>query len=148
MDATTILDDCCAQVDWYGKLLKLAQLQHALVEQERTDDLLVVLDRRQRIVEQLTLIEGRLRPVKLEWHAIAQTIDSPSRTAIEEKFAAARDLLAEITRSDQDDALLLQQRKIAVGQQLKRTNVGQQINRGYAANAYGAGVGNRMDVSR
>lgn len=148
MDAQTILDDCHAQVDWYGKLLKLAQLQHALVEQERTDDLLVVLDRRQKIVEQLTLIEGRLRPIKSEWHAIAPTIDVESRTSIESKFAAARDLLAQITRSDQDDALLLQQRKLAVGRQLQKTTVARQVNRGYAANAYGAGVGNRMDLSK
>ena len=148
MNLTTILDDCHAQVDWYGKLLKLAQLQHTLVEQERTDDLLVVLDRRQKIVEQLTLIESRLRPVKSEWHAIAPTIDVASRGTIESKFAAARDLLAQITRSDQDDALLLQQRKLAVGRQLQRTTVATKVNRGYAANAYGNGVGGRMDVSK
>ena len=148
MDVTAILDDCGAQVDWYGKLLKLAQLQHALVEQERTDDLLVVLDRRSKIVEQLTLIEGRLRPVKMEWHEIAPTIDVESRATIEARFAAARDLLAQITQSDQDDALLLQQRKLAVGRQLQRTTVTRQVNRGYAANAYGNNVGGRMDVSQ
>ena len=148
MDPTTILEDCHAQVDWYGKLLKLAQLQHALVEQERTDDLLVVLDRRQKIVEQLTLIEGRLRPVKSEWHAIAPTIDVERRATIESKFAAARDLLAQITRSDQDDALLLQQRKLAVGRQLQKTTAAKQVNRGYAANAYGNDLGGRINVSK
>lgn len=148
MDVDAIVNDCHAQVDWYGKLLKLAQLQHALVEQERTDDLLVVLDRRSKIVEQLTLIESRLRPVKGEWPAIAPTIDAPARATIEERFAAARDLLEQITRSDQDDALLLQQRKLAVGKQLQQTAVAKQVNRGYAANAYGNNVGGRMDVSR
>ena len=148
MDVSAVLDDCHAQIDWYAKLLKLAQLQHALVEQERTDDLLVVLDRRSKIVEQLALIESRLRPVKSEWHAIAQAIDAESRLTIEAKFAAARDLLAQITRSDQDDALLLQQRKLAVGRQLQRTAVTKQVNRGYAANAYNASVGGRMDVSQ
>ena len=149
MDTRTIVSDCCEQVDWYGKLLKLAQLQHALVEQDRTDDLLVVLDRRTRIVEQLSAIEGRLRPIKSEWHAIAGTIDTNSRATIESKFAAARELLAQITQSDQDDALVLQQRKLAVGRQLHRSTVGQKTNRGYAAiNAYGNDVGGRMDVSQ
>lgn len=148
MDTDTILADASAQIDWYAKLLKLAQLQHTLVEQERTDDLLVVLDRRSKILEQLTAIERRLRPIKTDWPAISATIDMPKRTAIEEKFAAARDLLEQITRSDQDDALLLQQRKIAVGQQLRQTTVAKQVNRGYAANAYTSTSGSRMDVKR
>ena len=148
MNAQLILDDLAAQADWYGKLLKLAYLQHTLIEQERTDDLLVVLDRRSKILEQLTAIERRLRPIKTDWPAISATIDVPNRTAIEEKFAAARDLLAQITRSDQDDALLLQQRKLAVGRQLQRTTVTRQVNRGYAANAYGNNVGGQMDVSQ
>lgn len=149
MDAQQTAADLNAQIDWYGKLLRLAELQHTLVEQERTDDLLVVLEKRQIIVEAITAIEARLRPTKLSWHEIAPTLDATDRAEIESRFARARELLEMITRADQDDALVLQQRKISVGQQLRRTSSGHQVNRGYAAtNAYGAAVGGRMDLSR
>ena len=147
MDPQQTLADVSAQVEWYGKLLKLAELQHTLVEQERTDDLLVVLDRRQKIVEQLTAIEHRLRPTKLGWHDIATTLEATHRAALESRFAEARTLLAAITQADQDDAMLLTQRKITVGQQLRHVGAGVQVNRRYAASAY-SGMGSSMDVSR
>jgi hypothetical protein len=147
MNAQLILADLAAQADWYTKLLKLAELQHTLIEQERTDDLLVVLDRRQKIVEQLTLIEQRLRPVKLGWPETAAGMTDEERVRVEAKFGEVRGLLAAITQADQDDAMLLTQRKIQVGQQLRQANTGAQINRRYAAGAY-AGMGSRMDVSR
>lgn len=147
MEAQLILADLAAQADWYAKLLKLAEIQHSLIEQERTDDLLVVLERRQKIVEQISLIEQRLRPVKQDWPAATAGFSDEDRVRVEAKFAEARGLLEEITRADQDDAMLLTQRKISVGQQLRQANAGQQINRRYAASAY-AGVGGRMDVSK
>lgn len=147
MEAQLVLADLAAQADWYAKLLKLAEIQHSLIEQERTDDLLTVLDRRQKIVEQITLIERRLKPLKQDWPASAAGLSDEDRTRIEAKFAEVRALLGQITQADQDDAMLLTQRKITVGQQLRQTNTGQQINRRYAAGAY-AGVGSRMDISK
>lgn len=147
MEAQLILADLAAQTDWYAKLLKLAEVQHMLIEQERTDDLLIVLDRRQKIVEQIALIELRLKPIKLDWPASAAGLADDDRARIEAKFAEVRGLLGQITQADQDDAMLLTQRKITVGQQLRQANTGQQINRRYAAGAY-AGVGSRMDVSK
>ena len=147
MEAQFILADLAAQADWYAKLLKLAEVQHTLIEQERTDDLLIVLDRRQKIVEQLTLIERRLKTVKQDWPASAGGMNDDDRARVERKFADVRALLAQITQADQDDAMLLTQRKITVGQQLRHANAGREVNRRYAAGAY-AGVGSRMDVSK
>lgn len=148
MDQQQTIADLDAQIEWYGKLLRLAELQHTLVEQERTDDLLVVLEKRQVIVNAIGAIEARLKPTKLNWSATAAELPGEVRSQIEARFARSRELLEQITRSDQDDALLLQQRKISVGQQLRRTNTGQQLNRGYATTAYRGAIGGRMDVSR
>lgn len=147
MDVEQTIADLAGQADWYGKLLKLAELQHTLVEQERWDDLLVVLNRRERIVEALAAIEQRLKPIKLDWHGIAATLAASDRSRVEEKFAEVRKLLELITRADCDDALVMQQRKITVGQQLRATSAGRQVNRGYAQTAY-AGVGGRVNVSQ
>ena len=149
MDATQVIADLTAQIDWYGKLLRLTELQHTLVEQERTDDLLVVLDKRQTIVEAVTTIEQRLRPIKLGWQDESASLPAEHRLQIEERFATVRGLLQQITQADQDDALLLQQRKINVGQQLRRTGAGQTLNRNYAAaSAYGKSVGGRLNISK
>ncbi len=146
MDVEQINTDVSAQIDLYAKLLRLCELQHTLIEQERTDDLMVVLQRRQAIVEALGAIEQRLRPIKQEWPSVAGTIESATRAELEGKFARSRDLLMQITQADQDDALVLQQRKISVGRQLRATTSGKLTNRNYAAAAY-ATPGGRMDVS-
>lgn len=147
MDIEQINSDVSAQIDLYSKLLRLCELQHTLIAQERTDDLMVVLQRRQMIVDALGAIEQRLRPIKQDWHNVASAIDSPVRSDLEAKFAQSRDLLMQITQADQDDALMLQQRKIAIGQQLRKTTHGRVMNQKYAAGAY-ATTGGRMDVSR
>lgn len=147
MDFDQINSDVSQQIDLYRKLLRLAELQHALIAQERTDDLLVLLEKRQLLVDALGAIEKRLRPTKVEWQAIASGFDSSDREQLESKFAESRDLLMQITQADQDDALVLQQRKISVGQQLRHTSGARVVNRGYAAGAYSTS-GARMDVSR
>lgn len=147
MDIEQINTDVSAQIDLYGKLLRLCELQHTLIAQERTDDLMVVLEKRQAIVDALGAIEARLKPVKQDWHSVALTIDTPVRSDLEAKFAMSRDLLMQITQADQDDALVLQQRKISVGQQLRQTTSGRVMNQRYGAAAY-VTSGARMDVSR
>jgi FlgN protein len=147
MNTTQVMQDLADQIDWYGKLLRLAELQHTLVEQERTDDLLVVLDRRQKIVEALAGIEQRLKPVKVEWLELKDSVSAHDRASIEGHFATLRDLLEQITRADMDDAMLLQQRKLSVGRQLKHAASGTHLNQRYAAGAY-AGTGSRLNVEK
>lgn len=147
MDVEQINTDVSAQIDLYSKLLRLCELQHTLIAQERTDDLMVVLQKRQAIVEALGAIEQRLRPIKQDWHSRAASIDTEIRSSLEAKFALSRDLLMQITEADKDDALVLQQRKIAIGQQLRKTTSGRVMNQKYAAGAY-ATTGGRMDISR
>lgn len=147
MDVEQINTDVSAQIDLYSKLLRLCELQHTLIAQERTDDLMVVLQKRQAIVEALGAIEQRLRPIKQDWHSRAASIDTELRSSLEAKFALSRDLLMQITEADKDDALVLQQRKIAIGQQLRKTTSGRVMNQKYASGAY-ATTGGRMDISR
>jgi hypothetical protein len=147
MNIDQINSDVSAQIDLYSKLLRLCEIQHTLIAQERTDDLIVVLQRRQMIVEAVGAIEQRLKPIKQDWHSLASGIDRDTRSDLESKFAQSRDLLMQITQADDDDALMLQQRKMAVGRQLRQTTSGRVMNQKYAAGAY-ATTGGRMDVSR
>jgi hypothetical protein len=56
-----------------------------------------------------------------------------------------RRLLEEITAADRNDALILQQRKLNLGKQISQASAAKQVNRNYAAAAYGTKV-SRMDV--
>ena len=62
-------------------------------------------------------------------------------------LAETRKLLEQITLADRDDAMVLQQRKLNLGKQIGQAAAAKQVNRTYAAAAYGARQGN-MDIQR
>ncbi len=151
MDMALSTDEFAAalgeQVTCYRRLLRLSGAQHECVAQGQTDKLLDILQGRQRELEKITEIEARIRPLKRDWPAVAESLDADERASAEALLAESRSLLAEITRADQDDALVLQQRKLSLGRQLAQANVGRAVNRSYAAAAYGR-PGPRMDVHK
>jgi len=51
--------------------------------------------------------------------------------------AEARSLLEVITSSDRNDTLVLQQRKLNVGRQIRQAAAGRVVNKMYGAAAYG-----------
>jgi hypothetical protein len=148
MDAKLLNNALSLQAELYERLLKLAQQQHECVQQERTDELLEVLNRRQGVVEQITKLESVLRPVKQDWTNVSKQLDEVSLKLAQGALSKSRDLLQQITAADEDDALLLQQRKMAVGRQLNQARAGSGVNQKYAVSAYVAAPATRMDVSR
>ena len=62
-------------------------------------------------------------------------------------LADTRRLLEQITTADKDDVLVLQQRKLNLGRQINQASAAKQVNRNYAAAAYGPRQ-SRMDISR
>ena len=72
---------------------------------------------------------------------------APRRELAESLLAEIRSLLHQITSADRDDALVLQQRKLNLGKQINQAASARQLNRNYAAAAYGKPV-SRMDVQR
>ena len=65
----------------------------------------------------------------------------------EKLLAEARVLLARITAADRDDAMVLQQRKLNLGRQIKAAATARAVNRNYATAAYGARP-STMDMQR
>jgi hypothetical protein len=63
-------------------------------------------------------------------------------------LAETKSLLMQITQADQDDVLLLQQRKLNVGKQIAATSQAKVVNHRYAASAYGANSGSRLNVKQ
>ena len=149
--ATMPLDDTILaleeQVTCYRRLAKLAELQHVHVQQEQTEELLEVLQKRQEVLNDIARLERVVGPEKRRWSAYLAELDATDRVRAETSLAASRRLLEEITAADRNDALVLQQRKLNLGRQINQASAAKQVNRNYAAAAYGPRQ-SRMDLSR
>lgn len=126
------------QVDCYRRLAKLAEVQHEHVTHSHTEGLLEVLARRQEVLSQLGRLEEIVSPAKKRWGEYLGGMNDARRAAAEELLLETRRLLQQITESDQRDALVLQQRKLNLGKQIQQASNAKQVNRNYAAAAYGA----------
>ena len=135
------------QVDCYRRLAKLAERQHVHVQQSQTEQLLEVLASRQEVLEQLKLWEQTVSPERKRWSEFLVELPGTAREAAETLLAETRRLLEEITTADRNDALVLQQQKLNLGKQINQASAARQVNRNYAASAYG-GRPARVDVQR
>jgi hypothetical protein len=135
------------QVDCYRRLAKLAEVQHEHVTHSHTEGLLEVLARRQEVLTQLNRLEAIVSPAKKQWGEYVGGMDEDRRAAAEALLLETRRLLQQITESDQRDALVLQQRKLNLGKQIQQASSARQVNRNYAAAAYGAPK-SRMNITQ
>jgi hypothetical protein len=129
------------QVECYRRLEKLAATQHEHVQQGATEGLIAVLEQRQAVVGRIMELERELGPAKREWKR------SIEKGRVEELLAESKALLQRITEADRDDAMVLQQRKLNLGRQIKAATAARQVNRTYATAAYGARPSS-MDLQR
>ena len=144
--ADPILAALHEQVDCYRRLFKLAEIQHDHVQQARTEQLLEVLGHRQQVLEQVAGCERVIAPAKRDWAQYLVALPPEVRAEAEALMSETRRLLQEITAADRNDALVLQQRKLSLGSQIGKATAARQLNRNYAAAAYGASGGRRMDL--
>ncbi len=145
MNQNPVIDALAEQVACYRKLAKLAAAQHDHIEHSRTEELLSVLHSRQEVLDQLAGHERAIAPARQRWPEYVGTLDLESRKQAEGLLAETRSLLEQITSADRNDVLVLQQRKLNLGQQIRQTSAATQVNRNYATAAYGS-ARPRMDL--
>ena len=146
--ADPILAALQEQVDCYRRLAKLAEIQHEHVQQGRTEELLEVLGLRQEVLGEVARCETLIAPAKRQWAAYVATLPPDARVEAETSLGETRRLLESITTADRNDALVLQQRKLSLGNQIGKASAARQVNRNYAAAAYGGRAGARMDLQQ
>lgn len=125
------------QVACYERLAKLAAQQHVHVQQNQTEELLEVLQRRQEVLNDVARLEGIIAPMKQRWSEYLADLPEGERAEAERMVGRSRSLLEGITTADRNDAMVLQQRKLNVGRQINQTRAARRVNRSYAAAAYG-----------
>jgi hypothetical protein len=107
-----------------------------------------VLGKRQQVPDEVAHHEKTIAPAKWGWTEYLGTLAPADRARAEGLLADTRRLLEEITSADRNDTLVLQQRKLNLGRQISQASAAKQVNRTYAAAAYGGNSGKRMDVQR
>jgi len=147
MSAQATLEALTEQVECCQKLAKLSQMQHEHIEHGRVEQLLDVLKSRQQVVEQMAACERVVGPVKKQWGDFVATLDETTRSKAESLLAQSRSLLEQITAADRDDALVLQQRRLNIGKEIRQTSSARQVHKMYGAAAYGHRPP-RMDLQR
>lgn len=125
------------QVRCYRRLAKLAEAQHEHVQAERVEELLEVLGQRGAVLERIASLEGVLAGARKQWPQYLAGLSGPARAKAEGHLAESRRLLEQITRADRDDTMVLQQRQLSLGRQIRQATAAKQVNRNYAAAAYG-----------
>ena len=137
MNHDGVLKALAEQLDCYQRLSKLAKTQHDHVQNSRTEDLLLVLSHRQKLLEQIARLEQTISPARKVWAEYLAGLSESDREQAESLLARTRQLLEEITASDRDDALVLQQRKLNLGRGIHAAVAARKFNRTYTAAAYG-----------
>ncbi|HWE03143.1 MAG TPA: hypothetical protein VG326_12105 [Tepidisphaeraceae bacterium] len=137
MESDPTIEALAEQVACYTRLAKLALVQHQHIQNSRTEELLSVLTSRQEVLDQLGALEKVIGPTKRRWAEYVAGIGPESRRRAEALLAETKALLEKITSADRNDVLVLQQRKLNLGRKIQQTTVAKQVNRNYAAAAYG-----------
>src|SRR3954451_8441914 len=103
MDNGQVITALEEQVDCYRRLAKLAQQQHEHVQQNATDQLLLVLTSRQEVLDQIARLEKLVSPAKRAWGGFVTEMPPDRRQKAEALLAETRSLLEAITQSDRND---------------------------------------------
>ena len=146
--AERVLEALSEQVDCYRRLAKLAEIQHQHIQQEQPEALLDVLRSRQEVLDAISKLEAIVGPVKKTWSDFANGLAPDRRAAGDALLAETRKLLEQITNSDRDDVLVLQQRKIALARQIGQATQQRHVGRTYTNGSAYAATSSRMDVQR
>ena len=146
MPADPVISALEEQVGCYQRLAKLTEIQHEHVQHSRTEALLEVLGKRQEVLTDVSRLERVIGPAKRAWAEFVARLAAGDRGKAEGLLAETRRLLEEITTADRNDALVLQQRKLNLGRQINQATAARQVNRNYAAAAYGTRTA-RVDLN-
>lgn len=144
----SLMDCLTRQLACYRQLSRLCDLQRQYVQQNQTDELLTILEQRGELLQQITELETQVAPIKRNWSEFSAYLTQQDRQLASQMLAETRELLMQITQADQDDVLLLQQRKLNVGKQIAATTQAKAVGHRYAAMAYASNQHNKVNVKQ
>ena len=119
------------QRDLYLRLKDLAYRQRELVDKSDPEMLLKVLANRQRIIDQLSIIDRQLRPIREDWQKISDGFSNSDRNSVNLLVDQVKKTIEEILHRDKKDTETLTSKKNEIAVELKKTRTGRQMGKAY-----------------
>ena len=119
----------------YERLDGLSERQSALIDEDRTDELLGVLAERQRVVDRLLAVAEELKPFQSRWDDLLASVDADRRESLREKVSAIQEMAQRVNDRDEHDRTRLAAQRKALSEEIAGVNK----SRGAIA-AYGGSV--------
>jgi len=117
----------------YRRLRLLADRQKTLVMMDDAQPLLALLGERQRLVDGLVAISGRMSPYRTRWTAIYAALDDATRRRVADLLEEVNASLATVLQRDRHDTMLLDARRQDTAIRLRAMDSGARANTAYAA---------------
>jgi hypothetical protein len=115
----------------YQHLHDLSDRQSQLVAAGNAEPLLSLLAQRQRLIDDLTQLNGQIEPYKQNWPALWAHLDGSSRQAIQSLIDEVQRLLQLIVQQDEHDRQALASQRDHTATQLHQIRTGSVANRAY-----------------
>lgn len=138
---TEIIELLTGQLEFYRRLARLADRQRGLITGNAPEELLAVLGERQRLLERLGAVSGRLRELQPSWPAIRAQLSPQDAERVGVRVSEVNGLLAGILKRDEGDAELLAVRKTETGRAIVAARTQRQAGAAYSANQVPAASG-------
>lgn len=122
------------QVIIYTRLEQLSGRQRGLIAAEDPQQLLTLLGERQKLVDELGVLNQGLVPLQEYWRANRETVAPSLRAEADQLVGRAGEILQRVLGADEQDARILSARKAQTAKQVTALAQGRQ-----AFEAYGAG---------
>lgn len=127
------------QVAVYAELDGLSVQQGACIDAEDGDALLVVLARRQGLIERLEKLNQEVEPFRREWARLGPSLAAPQRDGLRARFEAIGKLVASITARDEADRRRLEADRLRLAGAIEHAGRARGAVGAYAAPAGGVG---------
>ncbi len=134
-DAEKLISLLNRQVSIYTRLEQLSGRQRGLIAAEDQQQLLALLAERQKLVDELGVLNQGLIPLQKYWRAHRETIAPSLRAEADQLVRRAGEILQRILGADEQDARILSARKAQTAKEMTALAQGRQ-----AFKAYGGGV--------
>ena len=134
-DAEALISLLRRQVGTYTRLEQLSDRQRGLIAAEDQQRLLALLAERQKLVDELSVLNQGLIPLQKYWRANRETVTPSLRAEADQLVGRAGEILQRILGADEQDARILSARKAQTAKQVTALAQGRQ-----AFEAYSGGV--------
>ena len=103
------------QRDLYRQLDQLSRTQSQFISQDRTEELLGVLGRRQQLIDELGRLNEQMAPFVAQWNELSESLPKRERALLRESFDEVSLLVVGIGQRDDADRRALESRKAQIG---------------------------------